>query len=644
MSDTNNGKVVDSSEINIETGKNNTDEKEEEEKEEKINLITNPMLNTPVNNNGEKVKKQQDNCPSKDKEPQVPIDDTNYKDQAQIFHPNQNTGCAEDATEKFKILNNLNEKRKQEEAEGNGEEVKAIEDSSNNFRYAIIRINTNKEISVIDDKSSEDFSKESPYALLSEKTPSVFAIKITKKNKNDCRQEANKKCINNDMFDSTYELDLTTIVDKGDLNDNNLISEGFLNAMGKPSDDTNSNALTIVDSKVASEKTVGSEEMDDSKDDSKVASQETVPNEEASDRVDLIHKLEEMELLDFYLKSDMDKKILDKHPITEEEINNLIEEIFKKKDEKVDETAAKPKNDKHGNFGLPNIGKVCYISSLIHLLKDIKTYKPTENDSDPINSLTAKLFKNIEEGKTSEYDANYRALVTAFGKVPSKEGDPSDILDQYKLGSKVAKEIITAEGNQSIQDVFNDKKNALTADYAIFTINRAVFNIHQSEWEKIDITSPENYELAGKILHPPGHFVYVNYDDQNKPILYDDSRVEEFKKSSEKDGKTLFAPGIEKYDELLAEYKEISQTIYQQTGKPIETIIEEYKKAEQEFLDKNNLYKSFNYDEQRYDMQDRIVTMVLYKKKAAAAITGGSRKNRAQKSKKTKRKYYVYRK
>ena len=33
------------------------------------------------------------------------------------------------------------------------------------------------------------------------------------------------------MFDSTYELDLTTIVDKGDLNDNNLISEGFLNAI-----------------------------------------------------------------------------------------------------------------------------------------------------------------------------------------------------------------------------------------------------------------------------------------------------------------------------------------------------------------------------------------------------------------------------
>lgn len=610
------------------------------------------------NSTGPNVNQVVDNCPSKDKEPSEPINDKNYKDQAQIFHPDRNTGCKDDAQAKMANLNNLNEKRIQkgetnpigEESEGIGE-TNAIEeeaegngDSSNNFRYAIIRINANKEISVIDDKSSEDFSTESPYDLLSQKTPSVFAIKITKKNKNDCLQEANKKCINNDMFDSTYELDLTTIVDKGDLNDNNLISEGFLNAMGKPSDDTNSNALTIVDSKVASEETVASK--DDNKDDSKVASQETVPNKEASAmNMDLIHKLEEMELLDFYLKSDMDKKILDKDPITEEDINNLIDEIFKKKDEKVDETAAKPKNDKHGNFGLPNIGKVCYISSLIHLLKDIKTYKPNENDSNQINSLTAKLFKNIEEGKTSEYEANYRALVTAFGKVPSKEGDPSDILDKYDLDNTVAKEIITAEETMSIQDVFNEKKNALTADYAIFTINRAAASTNtRSEWEEINITSPANYELAGKILHPPGHFVYVNYDDQNKPILYDDSRVEEFKKSSEKNGKKLFAPGIENYDKLLAEYKQISESIYQQTGKSIETIIEEYKKAEQAFLDKNNLYKSFNYDEQRYDMQDRIVTMVLYKKKTAAAITGGSRKNRAQKCKKTKRKYYVYRK
>lgn len=602
MSDTNTGEVVDPNEIKIDEiviDENNTDEKQ-----------------------------QKDNCPSKDKEPYIPNNDDDYKKQSLIFHPDKNPDCKEDANKKMANLNNLNDERNQkaetnangEETNAIGEETKANGDSSDNFRYAIIRINANKEISVID-KPIEDFSKESPYALLSQKTPSVFAIKITKNNKNNCVQEDNKKCIINDMFDSAYELDLTTIVDKGDLNDNNLISEGFLNAM---SNETNSNALTIVDSKVASE--------------------ETVASKEASAIMDLIKKLEEMELLDFYLNSDMDKAILNKESITEEDINNLIEEIFKKKDEKVDETATKPKNNKHGNFGLPNIGKVCYISSLIHLLKDIKTYKPNENDSNQINSLTAKLFKNIEEGKTSEYEANYTALVTAFGKDSTKEGDPSDILEKYELGNTVAKEIITAdaENNKSIQDVFAEKKNALTADYAIFTINRDVLNKPQSEWEKIDITSPENYELAGKILNPPGHFVYVNYDDQNKPILYDDSRVEEFKESSAKDGKTLFAPGIEKYDELLAEYKNISQTIYQQTGKPIETIIEEYKTAEKTFLDKNNLYKSINYDEQRYNMQDQIVTMVLYKKKAATS--GGSRKNRGQQSKKTKRKYYVYRK
>lgn len=156
-------------------------------------------------------------------------------------------------------------------------------------------------------------------------------------------------------------------------------------------------------------------------------------------------------------------------------------------------------------------------------------------------------------------------------------------------------------------------KKTLTTNYGIFTINRDRAK-KQSEWETFDTTPPANYELAGKILNPPGHFVYVNYDDKNKPIVYDDSRAEKFKDSSI-DSKKLFAPGIEKYDELLKTYRQFSKDIFAKVGKSQEEIIAEYQEAEQKFLEENKLYKSTNYDEQRFQMQNKIVTMVLYKKK-----------------------------
>jgi len=489
--------------------------------------------------------------------------------------------------------------------------------NENIVKYAIIEIN-DKIISVTDDATGLNTDK-TPREYITEGANCKFALQILKK---DCTT-SDDMCI--DFEKSNYLLNLNIKVPKETDFSKKLIDEEFL----KPAASTASASTGVA-------KTATSTSDATSAPSAAATSATTV-------RIDIITQLQDMELLDFYFKSDIDKSILTKEA-TEEDIQKLIEEIFKK----IDKTTTKTEvtNKVHGNFGLPNIGKVCYISSLIHLLKDIKTYKPVENDSNPINSLTAKLFKYIETGDKDKYEDNYNALVTAFGIDPTKEGDPNDVLNKYTLGDTVTIENIVLQDvkfetvdDKSIQDVFNEKKKTLTTDYGIFTINRNVND--QPKWETFDTTPPANYELAGKILNPPSHFVYINYDDQNKPIVYDDSRAEEFKDSSEKEGKKLFAPSIEKYDELLTEYKEISEQIFKQVGKTLETLIKEYQAAEQIFLEENQLYKSTNYDEQRFKMQDKIVTMVLYRKKEAS---GGSRKNRQQKSKKTKRNYYTYKK
>ena len=536
----------------------------------------------------------------------------------------------------------------------------------NNIKYAIIEIK-DETISVTNDAAGLNTEK-TPRQYITEGANCKFALQISKI---DCTT-SNGMCI--EFENSNYLLNLEIIVPKETDFSEKLIDEAFLvpaatttaasastastgasgastastdastasTGASTASTDASTNASTTTDAPTTTATSTNASTTTDAPTTTATSTNASTttdaPTTSATTvRIDIITQLQDMELLDFYFKSDIDKAILTKES-TEEDIQKLIDEIFKK----IDKTTTKTEvtNEAHGNFGLPNIGKVCYISSLIHLLKDIKTYKPVENDSNPINSLTAKLFKYIETDNKGEYEANYNALVTALGKNPTEEGDPNDVLGKYELGNTVTIENVVPQDGKTTQNVFTEKKNALTTDYAIITINRNVND--QPNWETFDTTPPANYELAGKILNPPSHFVYINYDDQNKPIVYDDSRAEEFKDSSEKEGEKLFAPGIENYDSLLTEYKKISQTIFEQVGKTVEILIEEYQAAEQKFLEKNQLYKSTNYDEQRFKMQDKIVTMVLYRKKEA--VSGGSRKNRRQKSKKTKRNYYTYKK
>ena len=100
---------------------------------------------------------------------------------------------------------------------------------------AIIQINENQEITVLDAiPNGKTLNTSSPYELLENRTESVFAVKITKKVKGTCTTGNDKiKCITSDNFD--YELDLTT----AESNTDTLLSEDFLgNVVDATGDDT----------------------------------------------------------------------------------------------------------------------------------------------------------------------------------------------------------------------------------------------------------------------------------------------------------------------------------------------------------------------------------------------------------------------
>ena len=100
---------------------------------------------------------------------------------------------------------------------------------------AIIQINENQEITVLDAiPNGKTLNTSSPYELLENRTESVFAVKITKKVKGTCTPGNDKiKCITSDNFD--YELDLTT----AESNTDTLLSEDFLgNVVDATGDDT----------------------------------------------------------------------------------------------------------------------------------------------------------------------------------------------------------------------------------------------------------------------------------------------------------------------------------------------------------------------------------------------------------------------
>jgi hypothetical protein len=244
---------------------------------------------------------EDDKCPSKNKEPKTPTDETDYKKQVLIFNPHTNPECKDDATTKMANLNKLYEEFINQ-TDANGDPTTAGPNAANqnaaantittgvdtttagpnaatnpaaavdpnaadpnaaitnadatntttavdpnaaaantnadaaitnatttaattaaittttaaitpadNTVYAIIQIDAANKKTVLDaipDGQTLN-TTDSPYDLLVKKTPSVFAVKIVKKE--NCNG-ASDKIICIDFENSYYEMDLTTVV------------------------------------------------------------------------------------------------------------------------------------------------------------------------------------------------------------------------------------------------------------------------------------------------------------------------------------------------------------------------------------------------------------------------------------------------
>jgi hypothetical protein len=97
--------------------------------------------------------------------------------------------------------------------------------------YAIIQIDATG-IKVIDAVPQEQpLNTGTPYELLTNNTPSIFAVKIVKKEKGLCNKRDQIKCI--EYGDSVYEMDLSTSVT---FDNSKLLSEDFLKGAGSEVD------------------------------------------------------------------------------------------------------------------------------------------------------------------------------------------------------------------------------------------------------------------------------------------------------------------------------------------------------------------------------------------------------------------------
>ena len=166
---------------------------------------------------------------------------------------------------------------------------KADADNSNtantpavNAVYTIIQIDADKNIKVLDaiPDGQPLNKKQSPYDLLANKTESVFAVKIVKMNKDECKPTDQIKCI--DFESSRYEMDLTSAVSD---EPTPLLNQEFLT--GSAAEDAEKVAKDKgAESKVAGPEVDESEVAGPEVDESKVDGPEVAGPEVAESKVD----------------------------------------------------------------------------------------------------------------------------------------------------------------------------------------------------------------------------------------------------------------------------------------------------------------------------------------------------------------------
>ena len=469
--------------------------------------------------------------------------------------------------------------------------------------------------------------------LLRDKTESTFAIKITRNP--DCTEN----CIDG------YELGLNETV--SNIQENELLSEKFL-------EDTAESASSSVSSSSASEEVPLVKENSD---------------EEKKIKFSNI-------LIDMGLATDESFQVLVEKYYKEnydEAIGKILNDIDSEKMIDVpsgSESSASSVPEKHGPYGLRQVsGTDCFISSVIHLMKDIATYNPNNHaekcdtitynglkyDAKQINELTSKLYSyidgtntNIERYKTSNPE-EYTTAYTNLRKILNFEpgfGETTESLNVYSgILNCINNNTLTVH-NLQIEDDMREhgaksdfeldgitiKTNFKTyGDTEYLVMTRTVSINDRNLWMAIEFPKEKDgYKLIGKILHPVGHFVYVNYSDYQNPVIYNDSVVKRFKIKEENTGKIVADTNFLKNIKYPGDYSE---------------------KERDEEIKKENRYIP-DYTEYLVLNEKQLTTSVLYKKiplppplpPPPPRTSGGSRRKQKSKSKKTRRKYFVYNK
>lgn len=456
------------------------------------------------------------------------------------------------------------------------------------FVYVIVQISDAGEISILDKVPDGQVlnTTDPPMDLLTKKTPSTFAIKITRE------PGCTENCI-----DGKYKLGLNEIV--SGVSENELLSEKFLE------DGQESASYTSLSEGSSSISSLSSDE-DKKQKFSKILIEMGLATDESI-----------KEISEKYYKENYD-----------EAISKILNDIDSEKP--IDAPSGSESSassvsvigGEHGPYGLRQVsGTDCFISSVIHLMKDITSYDPNNHvekcdeitynsktyDAKNINMLTNELYKyisgtseNIETYKKSNpehYIQAYKDLRNILGFKPGF-GETTESLNVYsEIANCIKPGMLTVHNLQNEDDMrehgtksdFENDGVTIKTDFTTYgnteylVLNRTVENNDRNIWMAIKFPpEKDGYRLIGKILHPPGHFVYINYSDYRNPVIYDDSIVKIFN---------------------------------------ITTL--------------NYLFMK----------EEQLTTSVLYKKDSASASKGGSsRRKQKSKSKKTRRKYFVYNK
>ena len=587
------------------------------------------------------------------------------------------------------IANNLNPNNENNQVEEGGLNKDKVDVSPAPVSVkAIIQIDENKEITVLDAiPDGKSLSTSSPYELLENRTASVFAVKITKKQKGDCTTGNDKiKCItSDDKFD--YELDLTT----AESNIDTLLSEDFL---GNVESATGSNTESATGSATGSAENpiVG-------------GARRGVDNVGNSCWANGIYQMlyDAEDFRNYIIDTNWDQKFFTEHKIEMDKIASSfgtfteadkqrkkeLEDSLKEGDDRTEyEKLKKKEKDANPDWSwLPkNITPNEYKDIFGHLLKQIFKHIRGDNDfkiiyetslipvllfPDVINEQQdASEFIDALKNKTELSDANSKNLLTIDDTFGLKEKEKKYYLDDDKKETGIILRdpnpesatiiMLTLDEEEekktdlTVQTLFNSKKTETGEEPCV------EIEINKSMDELKAMNPSATTDDLNTMLSKNSVCMYNNkiheYSDFSKYLLVRLAREKKAVVAGEKPTKQ-FTNVV--FDENLTvninNFKLIGVVVHSgetpNSGHYFYESIQDKHEYNDSTKEKLYTYKSKEEIEKNW-------TILLYKKEDSITggsfysdmpierprVHGGSRKNRQRKSKKTKRKYYVYKK